>query len=261
MNIPASHPAQALIAQRFAKAADSYAQHAVIQKAICQQLIGLMVPHVPAVLSRVLELGCGCGNLTKLLQQNFQIEQLILNDLYAEVKLHFSATERLNWCIGDIEQLAFPPSLDAIMSSSALQWMNDLEQVLIKCQQALKIQGWLCFSSFGPQNLTEIKSLTGQGLNYLTLTEIKAQLQRSGFEIVEIQEERQTLYFDHPRQVLQHLKLTGVTATGGQYRWSKQSLQEFYEGYAQFRGTAASTALAPYPLTYHPIYCIARRVR
>ena len=261
MNLPASRPARALIAQRFAKAADSYAQHAIIQKAICQQLISLMKPHVPIILSRVLELGCGCGNLTKLLQQNFQIEQLILNDLYAEVKLHFRAGENLDWCIGDIEQLAFPSSLDAVMSSSALQWMNDLEQVFVKCQQALKTQGWLCFSSFGPQNLKEIKSLTGQGLNYLTLAEINAQLQRSGFEIVEIQEELRTLYFDHPRQVLQHLKLTGVTATGGQYRWSKQSLQEFYDGYAQFQATAASTAFASYPLTYHPIYCIARRVR
>ena len=250
-----------LIAQRFAKAASSYSEHAVAQKIICQRLIEMMRRHIAIQLPRVLELGCGSGHLTILLQKNFQIEQLILNDLYPEVRQHFSAAEQLDWCIGDIERLDFPGQLDAIMSSSVLQWMHDLEQVFKKCSEALKSQGWFCFSSFGSENLREIKTLTGQGLNYLSLEELKEKMCKSGFEVLEIQEEQETLYFEHPKQVLQHLKLTGVTATSSQHRWTKQSLYKFYDQYQQFVKSPAYEGIQQYPLTYHPIYCIARRVR
>ena len=33
---------------------------------------------------RVFEIGCGSGNLTRLLATSFQFEELILNDLYAD---------------------------------------------------------------------------------------------------------------------------------------------------------------------------------
>ena len=90
----------------------------------------MMRRHIAIQIPRVLELGCGSGHLTILLQQNFQIEQLILNDLYPEVRQHFSAAEQLDWCIGDIERLDFPGQLDAIMSSSVLQWMHDRSRYL-----------------------------------------------------------------------------------------------------------------------------------
>ena len=150
------------VAQRFAKAGQSYVQHAVVQKQICQHLIGLMQEYISKnSLDRVFEIGCGSGNLSHLLMQHFAIQQLFLNDLYPEVQQHFQNDPKLKWWIGDIEQLDFPQSLDLVASSSALQWVGDLEAVFKNCADALTQQGYLCFSTFGQQNLQEIKARQG----------------------------------------------------------------------------------------------------
>ena len=244
---------KALVAQRFAKAGQSYVEHAVVQKQISAQLFEYLKSYCPKTFDSVLEIGCGSGNLTHLFQTHFQFDQLFLNDLYEDVDQHFSTIQNIAWLIGDIEQLELPSELDAVISSSALQWMTDLPALLQRIHDALKPKGYLGFSTFGENNLIEIKKLTGQGLNYYSIDVLKQKLEENGFEIVFIQEEQKNLYFDDPKLVLHHLKATGVTATAKSHRWTKQSLQQFYSDYQQFHDEQG------FRLTYHPIYVIARR--
>lgn len=244
---------KALVAQRFAKAGQSYVEHAVIQKQISAQLFEYLKAYCPQSLASVLEIGCGSGNLTHLFQSHFQVEQLFLNDLYDDVEQHFSSVDKINWLIGDIEQLELPSGLDAVISSSALQWMIDLPALLQRIHSALKPNAYFCFSTFGPDNLTEIKQLTGQGLNYVDLDTLQQQLEQQGFEVLFMHQDHKQRYFDHPKSILQHLKATGVTATAKSHRWTKQSLQQFYLDYEQFYDEQG------FRLTYHPIYVIARR--
>ena len=244
---------KALVAQRFAKAGQSYVEHAVVQKQISAQLFKYLKVYCPQNLASVLEIGCGSGNLTHLFHSYFQVDQLFLNDLYADVDQHFSTIENIAWLIGDIEQLTLPQSLDAVISSSALQWMTDLPTLLHRIHDALKPNAYFGFSTFGSDNLTEIKQLTGQGLNYISLEFLKRQLEQQNFEVLFIEQEVKQIYFDHPKAVLQHLKATGVTATAKSHRWTKQSLQQFYSDYQQFYDEQG------FRLTYHPIYVIARR--
>lgn len=244
---------KALVAQRFAKAGQSYVEHAVVQKQISAQLFEYLKVYCSQSLNSVLEIGCGSGNLTHLCESYFQVEQLFLNDLYADVDQHFFNFKHVNWLIGDIEQLTLPQSLDAVISSSALQWMLDLPALLQQIHAALKPNAYFGFSTFGPDNLTEIKQLTGQGLNYINLDVLQQLLEQQGFEILLIQQDHKQVYFDHPKSVLQHLKATGVTATAQSHRWTKQSLQQFYSDYQQFYDEQG------FRLTYHPIYVIARR--
>ena len=244
---------KALVAQRFAKAGQSYVEQAVVQKQISAQLFEYLKSYCPKTFDSVLEIGCGSGNLTHLFQTHFQFDQLFLNDLYEDVDQHFSTIQNIAWLIGDIEQLELPSELDAVISSSALQWMTDLPKLLHRIHDALKPKGYLGFSTFGENNLIEIKKLTGQGLNYVGLESLKRQLEQQGFEILLIQQDHKQVYFDHPKSVLQHLKATGVTATAKSHRWTKQSLQQFYSDYQQFHDEQA------FRLTYHPIYVIARR--
>ena len=245
---------KALVAQRFAKAGQSYIEQAVVQKQISAQLFEYLKMYCPQSLPSVLEIGCGSGNLTHLFHSYFQVDQLFLNDLYADVDQHFSTIQNIAWLIGDIEQLELPSELDAVISSSALQWMTDLPKLLHRIHDALKPKGYLGFSTFGENNLIEIKKLTGQGLNYVGLESLKRQLEQQGFEILLIQQDHKQVYFDHPKSVLQHLKATGVTATAKSHRWTKQSLQQFYSDYQQFHDEQG------FRLTYHPIYVIARRI-
>ena len=245
---------KALVAQRFAKAGQSYIEQAVVQKQISAQLFEYLKMYCPQSLPSVLEIGCGSGNLTHLFHSYFQVDQLFLNDLYADVDQHFSTIENIAWLIGDIEQLHLPQSLDAVISSSALQWMTDLPKLLHRIHDALKPNAYFGFSTFGSDNLTEIKQLTGQGLNYISLEFLKRQLEQQNFEVLFIEQEVKQIYFDHPKSVLQHLKATGVTATAKSHRWTKQSLQKFYADYQQFHDEQG------FRLTYHPIYVIARRI-
>lgn len=247
------------IALRFAQAGQSYTEHAVVQKNIAQQLFNLISEYCPAHYENVFEIGCGSGNLTELLLQNLQIKHLILNDLYPEVQQHFPLDKPIEYRIGDIEQLEFPKHLDLISSSSVLQWMSDLNGIFQQAFHHLNPKAYFCFSTFGQHNLQEIKSLTGQGLNYLSLDDLQQQLKRNGFEILHISEQIEHLNFPHPKYILQHLKATGVTATASGFRWTKQSLADFYHHYQQF-SQADQSGNIRYSLTYHPIYCILRRM-
>lgn len=248
------------VALRFAQAGKSYTQHAVVQKQIAQQLFDLIRKFYPKTHTKsVFEIGCGSGNLSHLLMQNLNIQHLVLNDLYVQVQQHFPTDQKLEWCIGDIEQQEFPQHLDLIVSSSALQWIDDLEAIFQKSYRSLNSDGYLCFSTFGQKNLQEIKTLTGQGLTYLSIETIQEKLRNSGFDVLYLSEQVEHLNFQYPKQVLQHLKATGVTATASNFRWTKQTLQDFYSNYQKFMHQNESGEKF-YSLTYHPIYCIARRI-
>ncbi len=246
------------VAQHFARAHESYTQNAVVQKQICEHLLALISEqNIPKQQDRIFEIGCGTGNLTRLMWQYFNSQKYMLNDLYSAVKSNFleDSPQCIEWKVGDIEQLELPQQLNAIVSASALQWVNDLSLVLEKSKQALLPDGYFIFSTFGEKNLHEIKQLTGQGLNYLSPESLQKQLKNAGFNVLLMQEETIKMSFQHPQEVLKHLKATGVTATSNQFRWTKQSLQNFYESYEQFK-----LENQQYLLTYHPIYCIARSI-
>ena len=251
-----------LIAQRFLKAEQTYTQHALIQKNMSEHLCQLMLKLCPPQLPKVLEIGCGSGNLTGQVVENFSIDHLYLNDLYEQVKQFFLVKNTQStqyppivWCIGDIEKQALENNFSAIISSSALQWMSHLQLLLQRLYTACMNHGYLCFSTFGPENLFEIKALTGQGLHYWSLDDWQRELTQCGFNILTLTEEKQYLYFNTAKDVLKHLKATGVTATTAtDQRWTRQNLHQFYADYEQFKQQDGR-----YCLTYHPIYCIARK--
>lgn len=60
--------------------------------------------------------------------------------------------------------------------------------------------------------MQEIHTLTGHGLEYFSLEELKALLS-SRFEVLYAEEEIVSLPFGTPLEVLQHLRQTGVTGT------------------------------------------------
>lgn len=250
------------VAQRFAQATQSYAEHAQIQAQMSQHLWQLMQQYLPQQHWRCLEIGCGTGHLSRHLIHNLSLEEMVLNDIYPAVQQHFdhiAPKERLQWLIGDIETVAWPKSLNLIASSSVLQWMHNLDAVLQQAKHSLAVDGYLCFSSFGPDNLLEIKQLTGHGLQYWDLQHWRKQLDQHGFEVLELSEQIHDVDFAHPKQVLKHLQATGVTATAQSHRWSKASLQQFYADYQQQFSRVSEQGDRNYSLRYHPIYGIARR--
>lgn len=244
-----------LITRRFSRAVESYNREAMAQRQIAHCMSDMLNRYLPRPCSRILEIGSGTGFLTRRLMDTLHPETLVLNDICQEMSTCFNdllGSGRATFLAGDAETLSFPKGQDLIVSCSALQWFVSPEQFFERCNALLKHKGYFAFTTFGRDNLKEITSVTGSGLHYRSLEELKEALQIH-YDIVSAREERISLSFDTPLNVLYHLKHTGVTAIR-QQQWTKGDLQEFCDNYARLFSNGNSVTL-----TYHPIYIIAKK--
>lgn len=248
-------PDKTLIRQRFCKASKHYDQHAIAQQKINQQLLKLLLTYGGKHFKQVLELGCGTGLLSQLIQQYIYAEQWYFNDLY-DTRKHLSyKLKQTNWQFleGDMEQLTFPRSCDLIISASAIQWINDKQTFLQNCLHSLNISGMLLLSTFAPDNLHEIRQLTGISLHYPSIQQWQDWLSQD-FEIITCNSHAIRLLFEDPIQVLKHLKYTGVTALQKTV-WQRQQLHAFSQHY-QANYTYDNRQVQ---LTYMPLFIVAKR--
>ena len=61
------------VSQRFTAAAHTYDQHAAAQQRICAHLLSMLKQQQPLHFQRVLEIGCGSGGFTRLLQAEGEV--------------------------------------------------------------------------------------------------------------------------------------------------------------------------------------------
>lgn len=245
-----------LITRRFSRAAASYEKEATAQRRIAATMTGLLKAHVSAVnVEQLLEIGCGTGVFSRMLSQAFSPSRMCLNDLCPEMEhsLKDLLDNDVRFQPGDAERYAFRGTYNLIASCSALQWFKDPKAFFTKTHSLLAADGILAFSTFGKENLREIKTITGQGLSYLSMQELTGLLSER-YEVVHASEEHLKNTFRTPVEVLYHLKRTGVTGITPQSQWTRERLQHFCGEYHRLSGCDGL-----FPLTYHPIYIIAKR--
>ena len=248
-----------LIAQRFAKARDTYSQAARAQRQVAEKMLRLVEELLPDAADeklKLVEIGCGTGIYSELLFSRLHPAEMLLVDLCPEMKpliqkltARYPAVEA-TFRAADAEQTPLPTGVQLITSCSTVQWFEAPQTFVQRCAEALAPQGILAFSTFGPDNLQEIKSLTGHGLHYPTLAAWQTMLPPT-LQLHHAEEERITLWFSSPIEVLKHLKETGVTGTEKQM-WSKQRLHDFCQAYT----TRFSNERGEVSLTYHPMYLV-----
>ena len=236
-------PRKRLIATRFARA-QHYDKHAAIQKEICQRLTALiMTPKQQSVL----EIGAGSGQLTRMLAQSIQSECWIINEL---CQVHSDTLQQIipaatvyigDGEVTDYESSALGRGHSLIVSANAIQWFDQPLDFITQAAHQLRRGGQLLFSTFTPQHFHEVKSLTGQGLDYPCAEQRQAALHQAGFQVLHCLPHKRTLSFTAPYEVLRHLKNTGVTASAvsptSQQRdknfWNKSRLARFDQQYRQ----------------------------
>ena len=253
---------QKQISRRFTRALSTYDRHAEAQQQICLRLTELLQQQGKTSFNRALEIGCGSGGFTRILMDKFPIKEWVINDLCSSCQqfvphANSSGNAEPLFMAGDAEALNFPSPFDLIASASAFQWMKDQKAFLKKLFGLLNPNGILLFNSFTSNNLKEIRQLTGKGLDYPEPSLLREWIKEAGFLLLHEEQETITLSFDHPLEVLRHLKYTGVTATGDGSVWTRQKQALFCDRYQQLYGNDKHKVT----LTYSPIYWVAVRNR
>ena len=192
------------------------------------------------------DLGARTGVFARVLEASdaaAKIDHLIQTDL-SGVMLERAAGPRL---VADEERLPFAPeSLDLVVSSLALHWVNDLVGTLIQIRRALKPDGLMMISLLGGATLTELRRglLTaelevrgGAGPRvspFIDAADGADLLRRAGFALPVVDTDCVTVRYDHPLKLMADLRAMGETCalvgqTGG--NMGRNVLERTCKGY------------------------------
>lgn len=245
-----------LVAERFQRAADTYSDHAGPQLEVARRLWELAAPHVNKALGtssrtvapRVLEIGSGCGFLTRLylpsLPSDTQVElwDLTTRPSWLSVK---AATFRQ--CDAETEICATAPGrYNCVLSASTIQWFNSPADFLPRMARAMAPGAIAAIAVYGPATYREISALTGRGLRYLSMEQLCDAAGKSGLEIIAANSETTLQTFTDASAMLRHMKLTGVNGNSSSTALAMKIMRAFPTG-------------QPVELTYNPLYLILKK--
>ncbi|MBU0681435.1 MAG: methyltransferase domain-containing protein [Proteobacteria bacterium] len=146
------------IRQRFCRAAHSYDQYAHVQGEAALWLLASLAKK-PA---KILEIGCGTGNLTKLLAEKFpaaHIDALDFADtMVAQARQKVGNSERVRFYCEDGEAFIRTTAerYDLVVSNATLQWFHDLPGTFEHLAGILSENGRIALSLFGPGSFQEL---------------------------------------------------------------------------------------------------------
>ena len=192
-----------MLINRFERNIENYNNNAFIQKDITKNLINLLQKNYNKDFNNIFEIGCGTGFLTNEIYKNIKYKKLFLNDLY-DIKLKCD-----KFYLGNIENIDLPDKLDLVLSSSVLQWIKNIDNLLFKINKSLINNGLFVGSMFINKNFHEIKDIFNIGLNYFNNENLKLLFEKY-FDIIYYEEFIKEIKFDNFTDILKHIKNTGV---------------------------------------------------
>lgn len=245
---------KSLVYRRFADNFATYDKLATVQRRIADRLYDEIEALGPAEIGRGMEIGAGTGFLTRQLLGRHPETSWYLNDLVEQSEpylLPYTEERNATFIWGDAEGIALPAGLDLTASASVFQWFDDLEGFVAKVSAATRGGGMFAFATFGRRNFHEIRTLTGEGLDYFDLSELEAMAARHGFRTLKSYTWIEEEHFSEPIEVLRYIKAIGVNAVGTR-RWTPNTLARFSDDYRRIFGEIT--------LTYEPLVLVAEKM-
>lgn len=246
-----------LLQKRFSSALYTYDTHALVQKYMAEVLVEVAQKYISSQQSYMLELGCGTGLLTHEIIKHYSARCYTANDLVGEFTHKIAAivsegsVNDFQFVPGDAAHLHLNKLYDIIWSGATIQWIENLEVFFFRMNKVLNEGGYFMLSSFNVDNFKEIKSITGEGIDYKSMQEVIAYASKY-FKVLECKSWHQNLWFKEPTDVLKHMRYTGVNGVAAT-TWGKRDLQNFVSSYESFKQKKG------YPLCYHPFILILQK--
>ncbi|MGE5197600.1 MAG: malonyl-ACP O-methyltransferase BioC [Deltaproteobacteria bacterium] len=227
--------------RNFSRCAHSYDAYADVQKRSAAQLLAF-TPESSRCM-KILEIGCGTGNLTLLLRERFkyaEIKAIDISEKMVEVAAKKLNGKGVKFIIADAETIILDEGFDLIASNACFQWFDDLENALLKYCGLLNEGGTLLFSMFGPSTFGELNAaLTNtfrrastSSVNFYAKEKITGILKR-GLKAVKVGETEYRESFPSLRELLNRVKYTGIRGAGfnAGLSFTSRSLQRLEEEY------------------------------
>ena len=237
-------PSKQKIGERFRLALSTYNKHATAQRSIASRLTDFIAENThQSRLNEIVEIGSGSGIFTGLFCKRFSPRYSVFVDLYQLPK--YGMAEFEDYVVADAEDWVnetaekTPNRYDAIVSASAMQWFANPERFISDAAGLLKPDGFLAVSTFLPGNLAELSAINPFGLHYRSEDDI-IQIIRKYFRNVSCEDDTIQIVFENPREVMTHLRQTGVGGASSSSLPLRQILERL-----------------PSSLTYRPLYIFA----
>ena len=256
-------PKQA-IAAAFSHAAPHYDGVALLQQEVGRRLIDNMGLFRIAP-QRIVDLGCGTGQIGRALSQHYPKAQVIYTDLafgmvqHARKQLSFWRRRHGRFLCADAERLPFADgSVDLLVSNLTFQWCRDLPSLFSECQRVLAPNGLLLFSTLGPDTLKELRSSWQQVDNhphineFIDMHDIGDAMLASGLDVPVIDMELLTVPYRLCIELMRELKLLGahnIQPARQRGLTPPSHLRLLTEAYEHYRGSDGML-----PASYEVIY-------
>lgn len=205
------------VATRFGNSRDTYSHSATLQHSVAQSLADKLTDISAgrtAQYDRAIEIGAGNGTLTALYAPQLKIDRLELWDLTMP-----SADKGYEDAIGiadDAEARLFEldnDSIDLIVSASTLQWFNSPCNAMRQIERALRPKGIAALTLYTSGTYASLTREIGVSINYVSPDRLITSLSKR-CKILYFKTENLLERFENTRQLIDHMRLTGVNAAG-----------------------------------------------
>ena len=175
--------------------------------------------------ARILDVGCGTGNLTLRLRERYpsaHIEAIDLCPNMVALARRKSLGLDIDFQVGDAEIGDLGGPYDLIASNAAFQWFCDFEQTIKHCLSHLETRGVLLFSMFGPQTYRELATTLAAVLGeevkvsaaaFADVERVTACLQARAGQ-VQVRQEKVTQSYPSLMALLKTIKYSGTQGQG-----------------------------------------------
>ena len=242
-----------LVSERFEHAASTYSEQATVQDAAAARLLEYARQcDVTELTGSVLEIGSGRGTLTRRYAGMLRPDtRLTLWDIAPGAPADAPEGSIFECCDAETAIRQLPDnSRSFILSANTVQWFNSPASFLRECQRVLTPGGYIIISTYAHGNLPELYGLLGNGLHLPTCKAWEA-MTAAHLDVLKCAESINTIYFETPRMLLDHLRETGVNAVD----YGRNPVALARHILQHLRPADDGT----YPLSYRPVYIVARK--
>lgn len=250
------------IARAFHQQARAYEQYAKAQQVIGQRLFERL-DYLKITPAYVLDLGCGTGWLSRLLQKKYPKACVVGLDA-AQAMLTCAKRKQHFWrkwplACADMEQMPFADGVfDLVFSNQTIHWGKSVSALLREVNRVMAPDGCFMFSTLGPDTFKELRTAWAQVDNhahvntFIDLHDWGDALLAEYFLDPVMDMESLTLHYPSPEALLTSLKHQGVRNMDARRNpglTGRQARKAFEAAYETHR-----TPEGKYPLYYEVVY-------